>query len=47
MTESDSPNNLDLTVVKGDVLFGLKTLNVTDAGEKLKSIARTAAGRLP
>jgi hypothetical protein len=46
-TEPNSSNNLELDVLKGDVLFGLKTLNVADAGEKLKPLARTAAGRLP
>jgi hypothetical protein len=46
-TEPNSPNNLELTVLKGDVLFGLKTLNVADAGEKLKPLAQTAASRLP
>jgi hypothetical protein len=46
-TKSDSPNNLELDVLKGDVLFGLKTLNVADAGEKLKPLAQAAVGRLP
>jgi hypothetical protein len=46
-TEPNSPNNLELTVLKGDVLFGLKTLNVADAGEKLKPLAQTAISRLP
>ncbi|HEV7375226.1 MAG TPA: hypothetical protein VGN95_10955 [Pyrinomonadaceae bacterium] len=45
--EPNSPNNLELTVLKGDVLFGLKTLNVADAGEKLKPLAQTAVSRLP
>jgi hypothetical protein len=46
-TEPDSPQNLELTILKGDVLFGLKTLNVADAGEKLKPLAQGAVGRLP
>lgn len=46
-TEPNSPNNLELTVLKGDVLFGLKTLNVADAGEKLKPLAQAAVSRLP
>jgi len=46
-TEPDSPDNLELTVLKGDVLFGLKTLNVAEAGEKLKPLAQGAVDRLP
>jgi hypothetical protein len=46
-TEPDSPHNVDLTVLKGDILFSLKTLNVADAGEKLKTLAQNAVGRLP
>jgi len=46
-TEPDSPNNLELDVLKGDVLFSLKTLNVANAGEKLKPLAQAAVGRLP
>ena len=46
-TEPDSPNKLELDVLKGDLLFGLKTLNVADAGEKLKPLAQVAVSRLP